>query len=288
MHDEKQSNKFRVFLRGKIEGPYPVIDLCKLVDFSLNALVCPEGEDVWIAAEKFPDISKTMAQVLSGDYKPEPLPAGANGPEESQSVSKVSWREAVIGNNIPDYKLYTASDNGFTNLGDRSDSSGTKLKAFTNAASKLGRRRKVWLILLGFVSFGAYFPRAENFAEFLLALNNDDIAILTMGSRFRQGAPPHTRTPRKREALQSKDIPNGKTAPSVSPSHASNVEEIGSEDLGNGLILKTVVITEIRNGVRTQRTTTMEVQAHPRKTHKSTNKNSRADRLFTNLSHKIA
>jgi hypothetical protein len=267
----RPGSKFRVYLNGSMDGPFTATELCKLPNFSPNTLVCPEGEDCWIGAGQFPAITQLMTQVSSGDYKPEPLT-----PEELSNAAKLNWREAVIGAKIPDVKSYLPPL-----------APPPKLLSLTRAATQFGHRRKILLILLGFVSIGAYYPEADNLSAFLIELKTDDAAIFTMGSRFRQGGSPHAQESWKYRAPRKKSAAKVKNADSTDPS-AQDIVEIGSEDVGNGLLFKTIVITEVHNGVRTQRTTTITVQSHPRKSKKTPAKKATSARLPPSFSGKIA
>ena len=141
----------------------------------------------------------------------------------------------------------------------------SNVKKITNTLGE--NRRGILLILLGFVSVGFYYPETENLNNFLSDISVHDSAIMAMGARFRKIGSPHAggvwkhKTPR---VSPSSAVKPAAAAPPASP--ASEVIEIGSEDLGNGMVSKTIVVTEIRDGVRVQQTKTIEVPAHPRKT----------------------
>ena len=89
------------------------------------------------------------------------------------------------------------------------------------------------------------------------------------GRRFfgRQGGAPHAGGWSKHKVVRQNSPAKVNPAASSIPS-APEIVEIGTEDLGNGFLYKTIVITEVRDGVRTQRTKTITVPSHPRKTKK--------------------
>lgn len=274
--------KFRVYLNGTMAGPFTVIELCKLPDLSPKTLVCPEGEDSWTGAGEFPDISRAMTQVCSGDYKPEPLRT-----EDPKKASKTNWRDAVIGDNIPEIKSYSAHSANPSNGNVPSRGPASKPSDFTRLAKHIGQRRKLLLLLLGFVSVGAYYPEADNLSAYLFEFRIDDTAMRTMGRRFHQGGSPHAGDSGKHRARRKNSAEKSRSNHSALAA-AQGIVEIGSEDLGNGFLSKTVVITEVHDGIRTQRTATFTVPNHPRKSKRMKSKKSRAARLFPGSSGEIA
>ena len=83
--------RFRVYLHGKMDGPYSVKELCELPDFSMNTLVCLDGEIEWIGAGQIPDITRVMQHVSSGDYNPDLVK-----PEEPKTVDSTNWRRGIV------------------------------------------------------------------------------------------------------------------------------------------------------------------------------------------------
>ncbi len=223
-----------------------------------------------------------MKQLASGDYKSEPL-----APEELKTVAKINWREAVIGAEIPKVKFYAPPLAPSQTANERSSAWTKKLSVFKRVAAQLGHSRKTLLILLGFAAIGAYYPEAENLSAFLVELRTNDAAILAMGTRFHQGGSPHAGAAWKHHANRNYEPAIGKPAHGNVPP-TKDIEEIGSEDLGNGFLAKTIVITEVRDGVRTQRTTTITVQSHPPKTKKMKAKKVGSAQLKPGFSGKIA
>ena len=250
--------KFRVFMSGSMYGPFSVSELFKLEGFSLMTCVCPDGDDSWEKAAQYPAITNSLPQKISGDYAAEPVAPESfvQKPltrDERSNVPNSNWRQAVIGQDIPSLKLYSAP----TSL-----SPVPEKKRTANAPGHQHRRKL--LLLLGLASIAAYYPQTENLTPFLADFGADNTAISAMGYRFRTGGSPHWRGPGKSKAIQNISglaaKPSGRRAAA-----APGIIEIGSEDLGNGLILKTIVTTEIKDGVQTQRTTTLAVPHHPRR-----------------------
>jgi hypothetical protein len=99
--------KFRLFKNNGFDGPYTVAELFNVPDFSLKTPVLPEGSEEWTPAEQFPAITQyknpPIHEVASGDYQAETVI-----PEKSSPLSAKSWRDGVIGADLPAIKSYPA------------------------------------------------------------------------------------------------------------------------------------------------------------------------------------
>ena len=248
-----------------MDGPFGVAELWQLPGFSLETSVCPDGEFSWQPAGQYPIITRFTQQITSGDYDP-----GEVLPDIPVKITSHNWRQAVIGEGAPEMKLpppspsLTPSQEASKGPLKHSPEKFSKARKVANGLSEY--RRGILLILLGFVSVGVYYPETENLTAFLADISMHDSAIMARGGRFRQIGSPHAGGAWKHKTAQVSPSPTVKPAAAV---HAAplppEVVEIGSEDLGNGMVSKTIVVTEIRDGVRVQQTKTIEVPAHPRK-----------------------
>ena len=93
--------KFRVYINNSMDGPFGVAELWQLPGFSLDTSVCPDGEFSWQPAGQYPVITRFSQQATSGDYDP-----GQVVPDASTKIDHHNWREAVIGENIPETRSY--------------------------------------------------------------------------------------------------------------------------------------------------------------------------------------
>lgn len=254
--------KFRVYINNTMDGPFAVAELWQLPGFSLDCSVCPDGEFSWQPASQYPVITRFAQQATSGDYNPGEVP-----PDAVEKITSQNWRQAVIGEEVPEIKSAPAPSLTPSPVLPKKPlkSSPEPLAKIKKLASSLGEhRRGILLLLLGFVSVGVYYPETENLAEYLSDISVHQAAMETMGNRFRQLGSPHAGGLWKHKTNRYRPAPGDKVAPAVPTAPPTpEVIEIGSEDLGNGMVSKTIVVTEIRDGVRVQQTKTIEVPAHP-------------------------
>jgi hypothetical protein len=250
-----------------MDGPYAVEELWKLPGFSLVTSVCPDGDFSWQPAGQYPAITRFLQRASSGDYDPDQIPAEGGMANAAPKLNSHNWREAVIGENLPDVKM-TSRPVAVLSEPVAAPAKSLPLPApvIRKTPSRLAAYRYVMLwFLLGVTSIGLCYPQTEHWSNFLSQISVNDASITAMGARFRQMGSPHAKGGwwKHKTLLVTPTITDkGIVAPA---STGPEIEEIGSEDLGNGMISKTVVVTEIRDGIRVQQTKTYEVPAHPHK-----------------------
>lgn len=254
--------KFWIYSESVLRGPFTVVELAKQPGFTLNSLVCEQGEGAWQPAGDFSIIRRV---VESGDAMVEDL----SDPLVRVKIPSKNWREAIIATDTPDLaprpvrfeRPIEAPIPKFS----------PKKYRMKHLACSLSRQRKhLLLAMVGTLAFGVYYPQMDNIMLIYQGLRTpDQIQGMEFGKRIRSGGAPHAGRPWKR-VLSLPSLGLGKAAAAVSAAasvsnaapavHSAAADtgqqtsEIASENLGNGWVLKTVVVTHDVNGSKVSET----------------------------------
>lgn len=251
--------RFIVYLGGVIQGPLNIPEMWELPGFNGKTTVCREGEDGWAPAEVFPEIEHLR-------YAPPPPP-----PEVETALSaKKTWRDAIIPADVTDEAYwYKPQAQMVIQSGDVVTASRQKTPA--QAPVKVKREFPAWMVrhrknmLLGVLLtglIGAYSPQGDSIAAICEGLAGPTGPLpLSMITRSWSGRPRPKAGP-WRKAFTAKSIDASSKAKTTTP---PVIFEIGSEDLGNGFIEKTIVITRYVDGVQIQETKTKVIPAPKQK-----------------------
>ncbi len=248
--------KFRIFVNNAIEGPYEVEEVRERAGFTLETTVCLDGESDWIPAHQFPVFTRPIRTLPSGDYSPILIET----PSELVERQARNWRDAVIEGDIPvSYPPEAVSRSKPISQPAVPKVETAKADAVANRQHSPDQKRKgIFLGVLSFIVIGVYFPQTESIATIYSGFKPAGHSLETMGLRFRSGGGIAHRGKAGRQPSSVKPIQLGLTP---------QMDEIASEDLGTGYLLKTVVITRIREGTKTQETKTMRVPKHRGRKH---------------------
>lgn len=238
----KSNIRFVAYLKGSIQGPMDVADLWQLEGFSLDSSVCEVGTDAWKPAKDFDAIARYMLT--------------QENPETEASPVKLHWRDAIIPSDVEEVSSPTRYSAVTLESGDYSKRKAVVPKTpKPSRASKFQKafhrhRKGALLIGLSMIFMGVYEPQADMIMAISESLASPDsalpaVSILRKGntSRIRKG-------PWKHDGVQSK---------TEAPKNSVSIVEIGSEDLGAGMIQKTIVETKMVDGVQRQETKTIVV-----------------------------
>lgn len=245
MNDSRQ---FVVYLKGCIQGPLDVEEVWQLEGFTLDTSVCPVGDDTWKSAREFTLITQRQNP----------------GEEVAPSAHVTNWREAVINSDVPDFPSTRRYAPLVVQSGDP-----VRLTGVSHRASKakpgsewpriLYRQRKTFLLGgLVMIFTGLYAPQADMVAAICQGLATSDATLpsASLSRRWAVSRPPRRGPWKKPARTSSQPIPKPAAPPAT-------IVEIGSEDLGNGMVQKTVVITRIVGGSEIHETKTIVERAKP-------------------------
>jgi hypothetical protein len=265
--------KYRAYLNSAIHGPFEIGELKELPGFDLDTTVCVDGESDWMPAREFSAIVhyekrlEVKTVIETGDE------VDPSKPRKAQN-----WRDSIIPSNAPELKRYTpvVSKNGenptaFPEWNDiETTTQNPSRPSLINLAKLHGAvapRRRAILLVWGLVSFGFCYPGTEAFFRLynVLPVQHQEAILARQGSRFRGGLISRIAFP----VLHLKKVPAKVKIEKPAPAAPSNVEELNSEDLGNGYIMKTVIVTKVRGGFKTQETKSILVPKTTKRRHAS-------------------
>jgi hypothetical protein len=251
--------RFLISIGHSITGPYEPAELRGLPDFSFDALVCPEGDDVWRPARQFPNLLHYEEETVNPLVEPD-RSAG-------HRITPQNWREAIIAADAPERQRYAMAPRPGVSHPLATGAHPAKSHKHShwqtlNLArwhAAVSRQRKSILALLGTIVAGVYTPQVNALMTIYGSLREPkQTALMLQGTRIRTGGVPHAPGSHRHHPspnvipVRSLSLP-----PAFEPlanAGTPQVVEIASDDMGNGFVMKTVVITREENGVKISQT----------------------------------
>jgi hypothetical protein len=265
--------KFHVYINHAYCGPYEIRELWELPGFSLETLVCLHGgEGTWQPASEFPAIQQFR------DNPEQTLTSEEESNRDQQLNGKPDWRAAVIKSDVTFTPLYTRRQvviderSKTVNLGylqqnppapEPVQEPRTALERLAAFQATWMKRRKGVLAILALISLGLNLPQIDNYMNVYGSMVQPQVLpAFVLGTRVKGGGLVHPWHPWKIQKT-----PAGVALIKLNPS-ADQITEVDTEELGDGTISKTVLVTHIVNGVKIHETKTYLITKHAVRKHR--------------------